>query len=268
VEETVFRCLNEKGRVTFTEVWDTVAREFPNSLTSDSTSITEALEIYGRKVGGGAWMLKEEIRIHLDRHSELIAILAKIGVARGHGIWIGQREQRELASGLVEEVRLRDLVTGKGKPAVLKGVKNLRPVLDMDLLWLKGDEVVRAFEVECTTTMTSGLQRGSNLPTDVPKTMVIPEERENDFDRKMKSPLFSEHFGKDNWTLAYFNTLREAFSKTKAKTALESLFGKKKATSRARYESKPAENQALFELPETGRATASAYVMKDDGAGD
>jgi len=84
VEETVFRCLHEKGRVTFTEVWDIVAREFPNSLTSDSTSITDALEIYGRKVGSGpsaAWMLKEEIRIHLSRHSELIALLAKIGEA-------------------------------------------------------------------------------------------------------------------------------------------------------------------------------------------
>jgi hypothetical protein len=87
--------------------------------------------------------------------------------------------------------------------------------------------LVRAFEVECTTTMTSGLQRGSNLPATVPKTMVIPEEREQDFERKMKSPLFSEHFEKDNWTLAYFNALREAFTKTKAKTALESLFGKK-----------------------------------------
>ena len=40
VEGTVFRCLNEKGRVNFTEVWDTVAREFPNSLTSDSTSMS------------------------------------------------------------------------------------------------------------------------------------------------------------------------------------------------------------------------------------
>ena len=70
------------------------------------------------------------------------------------------------------------------------------------------------------------LQRGSNLPADVPKTMVIPEERENDFERKMKSPLFSEHFKKDNWTLAYFNALREAFTKTKAKTDLESLFNK------------------------------------------
>ena len=59
--------------------------------------------------------------------------------------------------------------------------------------------------------------------------MVIPEEREADFERKMKSPLFSEHFQKDNWTLVYFNALREAFTKTKARTALELLFGKKMA---------------------------------------
>jgi 16S rRNA G966 N2-methylase RsmD len=227
VEGTVFRCLHAKGRATFTEIWDTVAREFPNSLTSDSTSITEALELYGRKISAGAWMLKEEIRIHLSRHSELIALLAKMGAARGHSIWIGQREQPESAGGLVEGVRLRDLVTGK-KPAALAGVKNLRPVLDMDLLWLQGSEVVRAFEVECTTTMTSGLQRGSNLPANVPKTMVLPEEREADFERKMKSPLFSEHFQKDNWTLVFFNALREAFTKTKAGTALEPLFGQKR----------------------------------------
>ena len=141
-------------------------------------------------------MLKEEIRMSLTRHSELIALLAKIGEARGHEIWIGQREQRETVIGLVEEIKLRDLVTAKPAAKSLKGVKNLRPVLDMDLLWLDGNKVVRAFEVECTTTMTSGLQRGSNLPADVPKTMVIPEEREKDFERKMKSPLFSEHFEK------------------------------------------------------------------------
>jgi len=265
VEATVFRCLHEKGRVTFTEVWDTVAREFPNSLTSDSTSITEALEIYGRKVSGGAWMLKEEIRLSLSRHSELIALLAKIGDARGHSIWIGQREQRESASGLVEEVRLRDLVTVKAKPATLAGVKNLRPVLDMDLLWLDGNEVIRAFEVECTTTMTSGLQRGSNLLATVPKTMVIPEEREQDFERKMKSPLFSEHFEKDNWTLAYFNALREAFTKTKGRTNLESLFGKKRHVYFSRRENKNNENQALFELPESGgRKTSSSLALKDD----
>jgi 16S rRNA G966 N2-methylase RsmD len=265
VEETVFRCLKEKGRIKFTEVWDTVAREFPNSLTSDSTSIIEALKIYGRQVGTGqsaAWMLKEEVRMSLTRHSEIIALLAKIGDARGHKVWIGQREQHETVIGLVEETKLRDLVTAK--PATLKDVKNLRPVLDMDLLWLDGNKVIRAFEVECTTTMTSGLQHGSNLPADVPKTMVIPEERENDFERKMKSPLFSEHFTKDNWTLAYFNALREAFTKTKAKTDLESLLGKKKSVS-SRYSKHESSSQAIFELAE-GRTESPAFIMRDDGA--
>jgi 16S rRNA G966 N2-methylase RsmD len=267
VEETVFRCLHDKGRVTFTEVWDTVAREFPNSLTSDSTSITGALELYGRKVGTGpsaAWLLKEEIRLSLSRHSELIALLAKIGEARGHAIWIGQREQGETAGGVVERVPLRDLVTKK--PVSLSGVKELGTVLNMDLLWLEGNEVVRAFEVECTTSMTSGLQRGSNLPQNVPKTMVIPEERQQDFERKMKSPLFSERFEKDHWTLAYFDALREAFTKSKAQTPLESLFGISQRADSRRQEEKGPENQVLFELPESGGTTlCSGVVMKDDG---
>jgi hypothetical protein len=266
VEATVFRCLHEKGRVTFTEVWDTVAKEFPNSLTSDSTSITEALELYGRKVSGGAWMLKEEIRIHLSRHSELIALLAKIGAARGHAIWIGQREQRESVSGLVEEVRLRDLVTAK--PAALASVTNLRPVLDMDLLWLDGQQVVRAFEVECTTTMTSGLQRGSNLPANVPKTMVIPEEREKDFQRKMKSPLFSEHFNKDNWTLAYFDALRNAFTKTKAKTALEPLLGQKKSVASAEKGEEANGTQRLMEFGGAGAPALSEEPVGKAAVGE
>jgi hypothetical protein len=98
----------------------------------------------------------------------------------------------------------------------------------MDLLWVKGNQVAHAFEVESTTTMTSGLQRGSNLPANIPKTMVIPEERERDHERKMRSPLFSEHFVNDNWNLLFFDAFRQAFTKHKTKIALESLFGKKK----------------------------------------
>jgi hypothetical protein len=95
--------------------------------------------------------------------------------------------------------------------------------------------------------------------------MVIPEEREQDFERKMKSPLFSEHFEKDNWTLAYFNALREAFTKTKGRTNLESLFGKKRHVNISRREAKNSENQVLFELPESGGTkTSSSLALKDD----
>lgn len=250
VEETVYRCLNQRGRVTFTDVWAAVSREFPNSLTSDSTSIKEALEIYGTKVAGGYWMLKPEIRLAVSAHSEMIAWLAKIGRYRGHDIWIGQREQRDdFSSGVAQTTSLRELVTVK-KPTQLDGIVNVTDVLLMDLLWLDGGKVVQAFEVESTTTMTSGLQRGSNLPVTTRKTMVIPEERENDLARKMESPLFSEHFLKDGWNLLFFGALRAATSRTKEKTALEPLVGQKKTVApplrAAEKNSAAAQNLFLF----------------------
>jgi putative DNA methylase len=222
VEQTVFRALSEKGRVTFTEVWDAVSREFPNSLTSDSTSIKDALEIYARKTGQGYWILKDEIRKRIRSHPEIIAILALIGKDQGYDIWVGTNEQGTTAEGLTGSIRLSTLVTTK-KPSKLKGVTNLKDVLNMDLLWIKNGEVIMAIEVESTTTMTSALQRGSNLPAETPKIMVLPEERKADFERKMQSPLFSEHFTNESWKLLYFDKLREVYSKKKEKTDIESI---------------------------------------------
>ena len=46
VEKTVLAKLQQKGKVTFTDIWEAVSIAFPNSLTSDQTSIKEALEVY------------------------------------------------------------------------------------------------------------------------------------------------------------------------------------------------------------------------------
>jgi len=225
VEQTVFRVLQEKARVTFTEVWDAVSREFPNSLTSDSTSIKQALETYARKVGNtGEWMLKEEIRDRIRAHSEMIALLAKIGKAQGFDIWIGKPEQGATADGLAGGVRLSSLVTFR--PTKLIGVTNLKDVLLMDLLWMKDGTVYAAFEVESTTTMTSALQRGSNLPSGVMKVMVLPEERKVDFERKMLSPMFRDFYTAQGWQLLYFDKFREAYGKMRELTAIDALFGK------------------------------------------
>lgn len=223
VERTVENTLRNSGKVTFTEVWDAVSREFPNSLTSDSTSILEALETYARKVGNGYWMLRDEIKQRIRAHSEIIALLALIGKSRGFDIWIGSPEQGTVAEGLAGTVQLRNLVSFK--PKKLENVENLKDVLLMDLLWIKDGEVDTAFEVESTTTMTSGLQRGSNLPTDVRKVMVLPEERKLDFDRKMQSPLFSEAFESQNWNLLFFDQFRQAYAATKEPLEIEGLFG-------------------------------------------
>ena len=116
----------------------------------------------------------------------------------------------------------------------------------MDLLWLDGNRVVTSFEVEATTTMTSALLRGSNLPVEVSKIMVLPEEREADFTRKMDSPLFHDHFEEENWRLVYFDALREAFLKTREKTRLESLVGIKAAEKPSRQVRET--NQILLSL--------------------
>jgi hypothetical protein len=111
--------------------------------------------------------------------------------------------------------------------------------------------------------MTSALQRGSNLPATVPKTMVIPEERAGDLDRKMKSPLFSEHFHKDHWALLFFDALREAFTKTKAKTELEPLLGLRKEPPARGKSAEPGGAQILMELGAAG--TPQALDDASDG---
>jgi hypothetical protein len=233
VEKTVLNTLQTKGKVTFTEVWDAVSREFPNSLTSDSTSIKEALEIYARKVGStGYWMLKDEIRQRVRAHSEMIGMLARIGKERGYSIWIGKPEQSAIAEVIAENVKLGSLVTCS--PKSLDGVTNVKGVLLMDILWVKGNKVIYAFEVESTTTMTSALQRGSNLPAGTQRIMVLPEERKADFDRKMQSPLFKDYFEKDEWQLLYFDKFRDEFYKTKSKTKIEDLMGVQSGTSKVK----------------------------------
>jgi 16S rRNA G966 N2-methylase RsmD len=225
VEQTVFRVLQDKARVSFTEVWDAVSREFPNSLTSDTTSIKQALETYARKVGSqGEWMLREEIKQRIRAHSEIIGLLAKIGKAQGFDIWVGNPEQGAIADGLAGGVPLSTLVTSR--PTKVAGVTNLKDVLLMDLLWLKDGAVYAAFEVESTTTMTSALQRGSNLLAGVLKVMVLPEERKVDYDRKMQSPMFRDFFAAQGWQLLFFDKFREAFGKTKELTSIKELFGK------------------------------------------
>ena len=57
--------------------------------------------------------------------------------------------------------------------------------------------------------------------------MVLPEEREDQFKKKMTSPLFKEHFENENWRLIYFDTLRNAYVKDKNRVDIYELIDKK-----------------------------------------
>jgi len=226
VEQTVYRKLHQMGKVTFTEVWDAVSTEFPNSLTSDSTSIMDALKIYARQVTGGYWLLKPEIQQRIKQHNEILAILALIGEKQGYDIWIGRREQHEKDSGLVATGKaLADYMTVKHLK--VDNATNQNVIENIDLIWIKDKRIKAIFEVESTTSMTSALMRGSNIDRAVDKFMVLPEEREDQFKKKMTSPLFKEHFENENWGLLYFDALRNAYVKDKNKTDIYDLIDKK-----------------------------------------
>ncbi len=215
VEQTVLRLLRARGRVTFTEAWEAVSTEFPNSLTSDSSSIKEALEQYARPVSGGFWLLKPAVTQRITQHSEMIAILAVAGHTQGFKIWIGKKEQSDSAGGVLETKKtLGSYVDAKLSKIV--GIGDAKTVEMIDLLWIKGEQIVAAFEIESTTTMTSGLVRCSNISREIPKYLVIPEEREEQLRRKMKSPMFAERFELDSWKVLFFDTLRTNYKKMRS----------------------------------------------------
>ena len=72
----------------------------------------------------------------------------------------------------------------------------LDTIRQIDVLWLKGRSMARAFEVEHTTAIYSGLLRMADLLALQPNMrirprIVAPEERREKVPREIKRPVFS-----------------------------------------------------------------------------
>ncbi|MCF7810755.1 DNA adenine methylase [bacterium] len=222
VEQTVLRQLQSRGRVTFTDIWEAVSVEFPNSLTSDQSSIKSSLEDYARPLKGGYWIIKPRFKsdVVVNEHTAIMSLLAEIGKKQNFKISIGKVEQsHRIDSQLVNKSILKDYLDYSDITR-LKDVQNFDDVAGIDLLWIKDDRVYCAFEVESTTSMTSALQRCSNLEKDVKKIMLFPQDRINQFKRKMKSPLFNERYESDNWSFVLFEELYKEWDKHKSNSNL------------------------------------------------
>ncbi len=237
VEQTVLRKLQERGRVTFTDMWKAISEEFPNALTTDSTSIKDALQAYARPAGRGEWLLKSEYnRDEIRRlHARMIAILAEIRKAQGGDVWIGRPEQGDpLSEGFPgRQGELRQYVS-RASLAGLENAGNIEEVENIDVLWLQGDRMEAVFEVEATTSMTEALKRGSNVNPSVPKYLVIPQEREDQLARKLRSPLFGDRFQQDSWKCLFSEVLDKAFERQRGKLDITTLVAKKVAKASSR----------------------------------
>jgi hypothetical protein len=123
---------------------------------------------------------------------QMQAKIAKIGVAMHFKIWIPPADRgrvQELLSSAERAVLLDEL-------PLLYEVTTLATIKQIDVLWIKGRSIARAFEVEHTTAIYSGLLRMADLLAlqpnmDIRLHIVAPEERREKVLREMMRPVFS-----------------------------------------------------------------------------
>jgi hypothetical protein len=120
------------------------------------------------------------------------ARLAEIGAIMGFKIWIPSADR----------TRVQELVPQEEHHAFLEALPlssddaTLDTIKQIDVLWLNNRSIVRAFEVEHTTAVYSGLLRMADLLAlqpnmDIRLHIVAPDERRDKVFREMSRPVFS-----------------------------------------------------------------------------
>ena len=120
------------------------------------------------------------------------ALLVEIGTKIGFDIWVPRSDQarieRELSSDAREAI-LKELPLNFDR-VTFKTIENI------DVLWLKKRTLVRAFEVEHTTAIYSGLLRMADLLAlqpniDIKLHIVAPEQRRDKVLDEIQRPVFA-----------------------------------------------------------------------------
>lgn len=143
----------------------------------ENTSVIEATEVAPETES------RESIRIQ--------ALIATIGAQMGMSIWIPRpdrgavlKEWKNEGNNLLERLPLNYDDT------------TLRTIEQIDVLWLRGRSIVRAFEVEHTTSVYSGILRMADLLAlqpnmDIKLHIVAPEAKREKVFQEIRRPVFS-----------------------------------------------------------------------------
>lgn len=125
-------------------------------------------------------------------HTEIQWRLLDLGSQMGLDVWAPKRDRGRLwgAHRVGDVPRLRDRL-----PAQFDENTN-RVIEEIDVLWLQGQSIVAAFEVEHSTSIFSGLLRMCDLLTMQPNIAIKlyiagPTERQSKFENEVARPTFA-----------------------------------------------------------------------------
>ncbi len=145
------------------------------SVPEDTTAI-ESPEV------ASADEARESIRVQ--------ALIASIGARMGMSIWIPRSDRGAVLKVWKEG---RDILE---RLPLNYDDTTLRTIEQIDVLWLRGRSIVRAFEVEHTTSVYSGILRMADLLAlqpnmDIKLHIVAPEEKREKVFQELRRPVFS-----------------------------------------------------------------------------
>jgi hypothetical protein len=140
---------------------------------------------------------------------------ATYNVADGASLDVRQEEREKLAKELETTTHLINASSPR-KPLNYDDT-TLRTIEQIDVLWLRGRSIVRAFEVEHTTSVYSGILRMADLLAlqpnmDIKLHIVAPEAKRKKVFQEIRRPVFSlleKGPLAENCTYLSYDSLRE-----------------------------------------------------------
>lgn len=119
------------------------------------------------------------------------ATLARLGIDLGLDVWAPRSDRERMLATLD-----RGDITFLDRLPLNYDEVTLRTIENIDVLWLRGRAIVRAFEVEHTTSVYSGILRMADLLAlqpnmDIKLHLVAPSDRRERVSRELRRPVFS-----------------------------------------------------------------------------
>jgi hypothetical protein len=120
------------------------------------------------------------------------SIIARVGAEMGFRIWVPRSDKQRVLEQVPDEIH----------PVFLDVLplnyddNTLRTVEQIDVIWMKGRSMARAFEIEHTTAIYSGLLRMADLLAlqpnmDIRLHIVAPDDKREKVMREITRPVFS-----------------------------------------------------------------------------
>jgi predicted RNA-binding protein len=124
-------------------------------------------------------------------HTELQALLLRLGSDMGLDVWVARNDRGKEWGG----VKLGQLPRVKAELPLQFDEATTKTIELIDVLWLKGNAILAAFEVESTTSIYSGLLRMADLLAmqpniNIPLFLVAPSDRRNKVIAEVNRPTF------------------------------------------------------------------------------